>query len=339
MVMAMGSTNPLWKNYDAAIGLDNMITDYSSGLGALDTSIGSSYSFSPYSMNSGILGFGGGMQEIYNMDPKQRLTYMTEYQKEQLKSNAELKETTSSINLFNASSENSPAYQAGKLKDNIDKNQRDMIKTSYGGIEAIVRKKFREAGYTNVSDSQVKAAARELYTEATGTNIMDDIDKSCGTSFRNGFVGGLGFGVGSVVNAIFNNGKNPADIKSDITGELVPKSERLKEGLGWITSAALTAVAGYVAVKHGGNLTHSIAKVSRQWKLNSADRALSSAKAAIKGIKNTPENAELREELITGFKKASRNNINAENMSNARDAKWKVQKAGRQVRRATRVLG
>lgn len=220
----------LTSNYLAGLNLTDSI-------GGLDSVINS-----PYSMSTGILGFSGAGYfgpgpEVKTMSDY--LKWQEDTQGAQLDSQRRLNEKNRVSSLLASTSEDNVSRQIGILHDQIAGNEQDKVGISVANLKDSVRKEFEEAGYTNVSDEQIRTCAEKLYFEATGARLVDDIKGKGDSSFVHGLKqGAFGFGW------LLENKKSAAENAAEITGEPVNTMDTFGLWAGRTVSAvATTAIA------------------------------------------------------------------------------------------------
>lgn len=225
----------------------NMVGSLNFGNSSLGSGLDTPLDFSSMSMNGSIfpggLGsmYGGaGMQEYYNMDPKQRLIYDTQLQKLQMQQQAELRKTSTVIDSQSQGAETAIVRQIGSLQRQIQKGESDHIEAEYAKLLQAVKAKYQEADYSKEEldkiEPQIKAEAETLYFQSTGTNLINDIEKHCDNSFVHGFKQFSFMGLGS----LFSSDKSSDEILSSITGEEQSKSSKPLDWLGKGLAVVLT---------------------------------------------------------------------------------------------------
>lgn len=272
--MVANIQSQLTRNYVAGLNLSDSV-------GGLDSVINS-----PYSMNSGILGFNGGMgyfgpgPEVKTMS--QYLTWQEETQGAQLDSQRRLNEKSRISGLLSNASEDTVSRQIGILHDQIANNEQDKVAVSITDLRASVKKEFEEAGYTNVPDDKINSAAEKLYFEATGTRLVDDIKGKGDCAFVHGLKQGA-FGLGWLL----DNRTSAVDNATSLTGEQVNKLDQFGNVAGIVVSSGASLVALPFVLKGGKMAAIGIGSATKNSWLNLFG----------KGSKNASKNVNLAEML------------------------------------------
>lgn len=216
------------------------------GLNALG---GAGYMSNPYSMSGSIFGgdfMGGGFggyggygynQELMRMSPKERMEYMADMEDYQIQRQIQRRKTMDAANFQVQAADDVITRQIGNLQSVVGRNEQDYVMTEYGKLTNAIRNKFKEAGYTNVPEEQIKAHAEKLYYETTGKSLLNDVQENGHSSFVTGLVDVFGFGLG--------NEKSASQNIANITGQSETKAEKGWRWVGKIT-AGLIAGAGII---------------------------------------------------------------------------------------------
>lgn len=223
---------------------------YLSGLNMMDGIDGiDSVINSPYSMNTGILGFSGA--GYFGPGPEVKTTadylkWQEDTQGAQLDSQRRLQEKSRISRLLSNTSEDNVSRQIGILHDQIAENEQDKVSVSVANLNDAVRKQFEEGGY-NLSDEQIRTCAEKLYSEATGARLVDDIKGNGDNSFVHGLKQGA-FGLGWLL----ENKKSAAENAAEVTGEHVSKMDTFGLWAGRTLSAVVTTAIALPFLLRGG---------------------------------------------------------------------------------------
>lgn len=273
--------NNLTRAYTSMVNL-------SDGIGGLDADISGCLG-----MNSSIMGggFGNGYgvyggygpgSECQNMTQKQYLAYQEELENLQIEKQIRQKDKIEYAEFKSTASKDAISREIGVLHDQILDNKQDRISDTYGRITNAVREKFKEAGYTEIPEDQVKAYAEKLYYEATGARLTDDIRNHGDNSFVKGLKDGA-FGLGWLLNDKTSREENI----SSISGEEVSNADQFGLWSGRILAGAGSLVALPFVLRGGKGTAKALGNVTKNsWK-----------SLAGKGTVNASQSKELTEIL------------------------------------------
>lgn len=260
-VAATSSSLPYFNIAQAYANMVNgmdMAADYSS-TSALGNLSGLN-SFNPLSMNGSIMPYGtnsfygyGPGSETMNMTQEQYLTYQGKLQAQQMQQQVDLQKKANALKVTANAEENEITRDAGELQRLIKENRQDKIEEAYAKLQNAVKKKLEEAGCATSDNERVKAEADLAYYNATGTNLLDDIESNGKSSFEYGFLRGTGVGC-----LFTDKGDNRDQTIANITGTARSNSSKSWETVGRVVGATLTlaaAVIGIAALKRGGKAT------------------------------------------------------------------------------------
>lgn len=149
-------------------------------------------------------------------------TQMLEYQKQINENNLALNQQNINSNLaltkqnqaasqLSTASQDSIARQIASLHRQVQNNKQDNVMTEYNKLVSAVAEYYENAGYTNVSEAQIKTTAERMYAQVTGTALVDDLRQHGNTSFGQGFKQVVTFGL--------ETGRTADENISAITGE------------------------------------------------------------------------------------------------------------------------
>ena len=131
--------------------------------------------------------------------------------RQNIDSNLTLNKQNQAASRLTTSSDDSISRQIAALQRQVQNNKQDNIMPEYNKLVAAVAQYFEDAGYTNVSEAQIKATAEKMYAQVTGNALVDDIKAHGHSSFGAGFRQVATFGLAS--------GKTTSDNINAITGE------------------------------------------------------------------------------------------------------------------------
>lgn len=281
-----GGLNQIQTQYTNLMNGIDSIDNFSSSLGATDLGFNPMMSLNG-SLFGGGFGYGTKAMEIYNSQtPEEALNYQLKMQGSQIVGNyglnnlqmqtqARQKIDQAKINaateFASTAPENVVTRQIGVLQRQIKNNEQNHIKAEYDNLLNRVRDSLKEAGYTNVDENQIKAHAEKLYYEASGKDIITDLQEHGNNEFVQGLTEGV-FGLGLLFNS-----KSSKDNISDITGEAVSGGDQVQRWAGRIIAGG-AAILGIIALaKHGGNPFKAVGNLSKSLSLNSAEKAITKA--------------------------------------------------------------
>jgi len=199
-----------------------------------------------YGMGMGSMGMGYGPgSEVMNMSQIDYLKYQETMENFQLAKQGRQKKALEFAEFASTAADDVIARQTGILQRQVRNNEQDYVMGEYNKLTEAVKAKFKEAGYVNVPEAEVKAHAERLYYQATGKSITDDLQEHGDSSFVQGLKQGA-FGLGWLV----ANNKNYKDNISDMTGEPQSVSDKIWKYVGIGVSALLTGgLAIFGAIK------------------------------------------------------------------------------------------
>lgn len=293
----------LARNYANA----STMAEYSNGINNFD-------SFGQYnSLNSPLLSFTGGAgcypgmgmgmmgmgygpgAEVMNMSQADYARYQAKLQAIQMQSQEQLQnyqlqaqvrqqKAYNTAQFQSEASDNVLSVRIGALKHEIEENEQDHVSHSYAKLTNAIREKFKEAGYTNIPEAQVKAYANKLYLQTTGKLIEQDLEENGDSEFVHGLKEGFGCGLGS----LFTKTKNYKDNIANVTDTETTTSDKAWRWAGRILAAGVTAGVVFLG---GGKL------VSKLFKGKAPKVAKEAVESATKA--KTPVSAE-KQEAING---------------------------------------
>ena len=259
-----GSSEALRRAYMSTIGLDgSSMEDMDSGI--FSNGFGNSEG-GGFGGNFGG-GFGGGFGDIYGLyndkeflklDTKGRMKYMEELQREQCKSQldaqVEQKHLMEAAEFKATAAEDTITRQCGILQNQIKEDEQGQVAKEYKELTLAVREKFKEAGYTNVDETQVRAYAEKEYFKNTGARLIEDINKNGDSQFVHGLKEGASLWTG-----LFTSDTSAKDNIAGITGGELSGRDKASEfagkalgGLAAIAAVGVAVVASIFLLKKGG---------------------------------------------------------------------------------------
>lgn len=227
-------------------GLNANTAQYIQSVSAMD---GLSYADVSTALGGSIFGangFGYSSIPFAGINPSQMLEYQQQLNQNTLAlnqqfidSNLQLSRQNQAASRLTTASDDSISRQVASLQRQVQGNKQENVMQEYNKLIEAVAQSFADAGYTNVSEAQVKATAEKIYAQLTGNALVDDIKAHGDSSFTQGWKKVVSFGI--------SDGKSANENIQEITGENSNNKES-KAG----------KIAGYVA----GGLT--LATVARQ---------------------------------------------------------------------------
>lgn len=202
----------------------------------------------------GCQGYGGRNQgygpgsEVSNMTQMEYLKYQEDMENFQIDKQLRQQKKMASAEFSTTAADDSITRQIGVLQRKIKNNEQDCVYSEYNKLAQLVDVKLKEGGYISADapKDQVRAHAEKMYFEATGKSVTDDLTENGDSSFTHGLKQGF-CGVGWML----TNNKNYEDNISDITGECKDSSASTWQKVGIATSAVVTGVLGFFALKYG----------------------------------------------------------------------------------------
>lgn len=205
-----------YNSYANQVGMMNIFDDYS-----------------PMGFNNGLLSFsptftGMNYDDYYNrMMDYQNFTSRYQLQTVQNSRNNEV--------AINAPMEGIQG-RAAVLNEKIVANEQEQIVGAWNSyVEAV------KAAYPNADEETINARAKALYQQIHGTSVTDDIRTYGSSSFKQGFMKTITFGL--------YHEKTAEDNIAELTGQPVGKMEGYKKIAGGIAGGAALATGGMVALK------------------------------------------------------------------------------------------
>lgn len=197
-------------------------------------------------------------------------TQMLQYQKELNNNNLQLNRQNIDSNLtlnrqnqaasqLSTASNDSISRQIAALQRQVQNNKQENIMAEYNKLIETVRAYYETAGYTNVSDAEIKTTAERMYSQVTGSPLVDDIKSHGSTSFGTGFKQVVSFGL--------SDGTTKDENISSITGENCADNES-KAGkiAGQVAGGVTVATAALLVKKVACNKTvQKAVKTAFKW--------------------------------------------------------------------------
>ena len=237
-------------NYISQMGMSSS-TDVSKILGSNYT--GSNYlSGSIFGSNYGnYCGGGYSSYNLYNMTDEELQSYFTkqtmvqsqqnEYYKTQLTNQIELNTYKQDLerraNFEQQAPEQVIEEQALVLRDVIRRNSQNEILTEYEELTNLVKSNLAKTlgvGSDAIDKAQLEAYVKNAYTQATGSNLVSDIQRHGDSPFLHGLKCGTGVGL------LFTDLKTTQSNIAEITGTDVKASSTFGEIAGVATGAVVT---------------------------------------------------------------------------------------------------
>lgn len=157
----------------------------------------------------------------YGMNMDQMLQYQQQYTDASLAMNKRNKAASQ----LSTANDDSVSRQVASLQRQVQGNKQENIMQEYNKLLETVRQLYEDAGYTDVSENQVKATAEKLYAQNTGNALVDDIKAHSDNSFVQGFKNVITFGIAARQNSNENiqqitgeNANNAASVAGKVAG-------------------------------------------------------------------------------------------------------------------------
>lgn len=166
----------------------------------------------------GTNGFGYSTIPFAGVNTDQMLQYQQQLNNNNLQlnrqnidSNLTLNKQNQAASKLSTASDDSISRQIASLQRQVQNNKQDNIMPEYNKLVSAVAQYFEDAGYTNVSEAQIKATAEKMYAQVTGNALVDDIKAHGNSAFGQGFKQVMTFGLES--------GRTASQNIQSITGE------------------------------------------------------------------------------------------------------------------------
>jgi hypothetical protein len=205
--------------------------------GLSDAAVSSIYNQSVF----GTGGFGYSTIPFAGTNPSQMLEYQKQYNdnnrilsRQNIDNNLIISQQQRAASQLSTASDDSISRQISSLQRQVQSNKQDNIMTEYNKLLEAVAQYYQNAGYTNVSEAQIKTTAERLYAQQTSMPLIDDIKAHGHNSFVQGFKQVMSFGVLS--------GKSADENVAAITGENANDTEsKVGKWAGRITAGVVAA--------------------------------------------------------------------------------------------------
>lgn len=242
---------------------------------------------------SGTYGCYGPGSETWGMTLPQYAKYQTGVQIQQ----AQLADFAKGASVAPA---NARSSVAGLLDEAFKNHDLENIKILYNRLKQIIREEYIKAGYSNISEEQISAAADEAYFEVSGRSFTDAMAQ-CGDT---PFVQGLKWG--TIVGIPFTSPINNKKALEQTKGTPQTFADQAWRVVGCLLPAAL--VAGAAALFHKANLGTKLGGVWEEAKLaretNKAFAEIANAEKAV-----ARQGTGYRDAIIREFKLDQRENV------------------------------
>lgn len=238
--------------------------------------------YNPMSMNGSLfggMGMMGGMypgygygpgSEIRNMSQADYMDYQADLAKKQMRQQLELGRQKSGLEFAQTAADDTVVKQAGILQRKIVKNEQDKVMGEYQKLIQATKEKLEEEGVDvhSLSEEQVKTYAQKMYAEATGSNIITDLEANGDGMFTKGLKEGIGCGLGALITNERTAKENIEAIlagttdSKDGTASTLNDEDKAWRWTGRILSGAATLILAPLVLRFGGKGTAGLLKVS-----------------------------------------------------------------------------
>ena len=156
-------------------------------------------------------GFGYSTLPFAGLNTTQMLEYQQQLNqnnltltRQNIDSNLALSKQNQAASRLTTSSDDSISRQVASLQRQVQGNKQENIMQEYNKLIEAVAQSFEDAGYTDVSEAQVKATAEKMYAQLTGNALVDDIKSHSDSSFKQGWKRVVSFGISTGTSATTN---------------------------------------------------------------------------------------------------------------------------------------